>query len=213
MSAVAVETCTCETIGAAPGVRLCPEHFRYWNGDKRLVSISRVIRDTWPIPKSFEAAPPDVLEHARERGVRVDRYAAEFVKTGGVRIEAGEWQEVVDRVQMFAAWWHPLISNWHDAEIQVIFHDDEIAGTADFVVSPGAIWDLKCVSALDPTYYLQLGAYAEMCRRERGGASVYSVGFIHITKDRVKFIEADMEQCIEDWLTLRKMWQLVRKVA
>ena len=205
MSTAVAVACVCGSIGAS-GIRLCPEHHKYYLGDKELASVSRVIRETWPIKKSFEYADPVVLEHARERGVRIDHYAAEYVKTGKVRILAGEWREVVERVQMFAEWWRRRETK---AATQVIFHDDEVAGTADFLTTNGDIWDLKCVSAIDPTYFLQLGAYADLCEKQHGTAG--NLAFIHLPKEGPRFIAADLQQCRDDWRTLRQMYLMVKR--
>ncbi len=206
---LAVAPCTCGSIGADPNVvRLAECHHRYFKGDKRLASVTTIIRDTWPLKKDFEAADPAVLEHARERGIRVDRYISAFVTGGGVRIPAGEWQEVVELVQKFVPWWSEMGKG--KAKAQVLLHDDEIAGTCD-IVQEHFILDLKTVYNLDATYALQLGAYAELYEKTFGVEPV-GVGLIHLTKRHAKprWVPMDLAECRRDWRTLRAMWNMVR---
>lgn len=217
MSAVAETACSCQSIGADPAVvRFCEPCHRYWRGDKKLASVSSVIREMWPFKKNFDGADPAVLEHARERGSRVDAYLSEYIRSGRVRIVAGEWREVVDRTQAVIQWWR---GQQHDgafkATPQQVLADDDIAGTADIVSSWGFIMDLKNVSALDPTYWLQIGAYAHLYRAQYGEAA-RGGALIHVTqpKDRpvsVKLVEVDIQECENDWLCLRAAWSMANR--
>lgn len=213
LAAAPILACTCQTIGAPAGVRLCEEHHRYWNADKQLQSVTRIIRETWPLKKEFEKADPEVLEHARERGIRVDKYVSAFVTGGGVRIPAGEWQEVVELVQKFVPWWleTAIPPGKGKAKAQVLLHDDEIAGTCD-IVQEHFILDLKTVYNLDPTYALQLGAYAELYEKTFG-VEPAGVGLIHLTKRHAKpqWVPMDLAECRRDWLTLRSTWAMVQR--
>ncbi len=197
-----MNNCCCESIGAPPEIRFCADHHRYFLGDKKLASVSRVIRECWPIKKSFEYADPAVLEHARERGIRVDRYFEQYLKTGSIRIPNGEWMDVIELIQGLIKWWDA--KGLPTPKTQQIVHDHEIAGTVDLLWSDRII-DLKCVSALDPTYKLQLGAYAEI-------AGVQSIGVIHANAKGVKLVEFDFFKCALDWNTLRDMWSMVNRI-
>jgi hypothetical protein len=215
VSAALQALCVCETLGAPLGaVRFCEGHHRYWRGDKQLMSVSKVIREAWPIKKNFEDAPKDVLEHARVRGVRVDGYFTEFLRSGRVTIAAGEWQEVVERTQAVVGWWQgrdlPVT-----ASPQVILADFEVAGTADWVTSAGWIFDMKNVSALDISYELQIGAYCDLYETQhkvkpQGGA------LVHVSKAKgrpvsVKVAEVDIVRATADWRLLRQCWSMVQR--
>jgi hypothetical protein len=210
MTTVAQSACLCDTIGAPPEIRLCVEHHRYWLGDKKLESVSSVIRDTWPLKKSFEAADPAVLEHARERGIRVDRYASEYVKTGRLRIMAGEWEEVVNLTRKFSMWGCDYVGH---VVPQAILHDGEIAGTCDFLGEFGHIYDLKTVYNLDPTYKLQMGAYADLYERMLGEPAS-GITLLHLTArfDTVREIPLTVDDCKREWRIVREMWELTRRL-
>lgn len=214
MSAIIEATCTCQTIGADPAVvRFAECHHRYFRGDKRLESVTSVIRQVWPIKKNFEDADPWVLEHARDRGVRVDGYFSEYLRSGNVRIQAGEWREVVERTKAVVEWWD---KDWKEPVTpQVILADNEIAGTADIVGDIGFIADLKNVSALDATYWIQVGAYADLFEKQFGHPAQRGA-LIHVTqpKDKpvsVKFVEVELKQAVADWRVCREMWAMVQR--
>ena len=216
MSAIEVAACTCQTIGADPNVVVFHEcHHKYKRGDKELVSVTKVIREAWPIKKNFEAADPAVLEHARDRGVRVDAYFSEYLRSGSVRIVAGEWQEVVGRVKAVIEWWKGFKEP--TARPQVILADDEVAGACDWIAGSGFIYDMKNVSALDPTYWIQVGAYADLYATQEkepcvGGALVH----VSQPKDKpvsVQAVKVDLKQAIADWRTLRATWSMVNRLS
>lgn len=209
MSTTAIASCTCQTIGAPAGVRLCEEHHRYWNGDKQLQSVTRIIRETWPLKKDFEAADPAVLEHARDRGIRVDKYVSAFVAGGGVRIPAGEWQEVVELVQKFVPWWSEIGKG--KAKAQVLLHDEEIAGTCD-IVQGGSIWDLKTTYSLEPTYALQVGIYG-LLYQSMYGCQPEELGIIQVTKRfrEPQALTLNVVETMADAATLLRMWRLVQR--
>lgn len=203
-------TCSCESIGRSD-LRMCPDHHRYWRGDKELTSVSKIIRSCWPVKKNFEDVPPEILEHARERGVRIDAYFTKYVDTGRVRIAAGEWREVVVGLQAVIDWYDARVHSLREvgfiAETQVMLADDTVAGTTDLLFHPlGQIYDLKCVSALDPTYDIQIGAYADM----HGGISE---GYLIQCKIDAKNLQArvtcmpvDIKQAVCDWRHMKQVW-------
>lgn len=202
-----VSNCTCGSIGADQQVvRLSECHHRYWKGDRELTSVTSIIKQCWPIKKSWEDADPAQLEHARERGIRVDRYVSAFVTTGSLRIPAGEWLEVVELVQKFVTWW-PV----RPTEAQVILHDDEIAGTCDLIPRP-RILDLKTVYNLDASYEIQLGAYADLYEKTFG-EEPEGIAIVHLTKRFPKpvLVPLDLKQCREDWRALRSVWSMVQR--
>jgi hypothetical protein len=220
MSTVTEAVCQCVEWdqSQADVVRFCNAegHHKYWRGNKELTSVSKVIRSMWPFKKNFDGVDPVVLDHARERGIRVDTYLSDYIRSGRVRIMAGEWQEVVERSQMVIQWWN---AEQRDGAFQAIpqcvLSDDDIAGTADIVTQWGYIMDLKNVAKLDQTYFLQLGAYAQLYRSQYGQAASGGA-FIHVTqlKDQpvsVKFVEVDIAECEQDWNVLRAAWDMAQK--
>jgi len=209
MSAVLQSTCSCGSIGAS-GIRLCEDHHRYWLGDKELASVTKVLKSTWPLKPDFSAADPHTLEHARERGVRVDKYVSEYLRSGRLRVPAGEWEEVVQLVQSFCLWWK------QDAPVKVqqILHDDEIAGTCD-VLSPQvnvAIWDVKCTYDIEATYPIQLGGYADLYEKMHGVLpAILGVIQIHKRFPHPQVRHYDTMECVRDWRILRETWRMVQR--
>lgn len=212
--------CTCGSIGADPNaVRQCSEHFRIFRGDKRLASVGSVIRDTWPIKKNFEDAAPAVLENARDRGVVCDELFSAWLNGTLISIPAGTRADAVGRFIAVQEWW---VHEFGDApaRAQVLLADHEIAGTVDIVVDwvdppSHLIIDMKNVSAIDPTYHLQLGGYAELYEAQYD-VPVAGIGILHVTqpKDKpvsVKYVDVPVELALKDWRALREMWQVVRR--
>ena len=184
--------CTCGSIGAAPEVRRCDEHHRYFAGDRELTSVSKIIRSVWPVKKDFEAAPADVLENARDRGVCVDTLLTQWVNGKLDTIKAGSTRE--DAVPLFEQ-----AREWIDAQnpssvaAQVMLNDKRVAGTCDLILD-GFIWDVKTVYNLDPSYEVQLGMYAKL------NSYVTGIGILHLNKrfKEPKAIVLDLDRCRRD---------------
>lgn len=210
MSAVQVATCLCETIGKPASIHFCDEHHRYSYGDRKLASFSHVLRTVYPQKAAeLEKIDPGVLEHARERGGRVDQYASEYARTGNVTLPAGEWEEVKERVGIFVDWFEaekPIVRG-----VQQIVYDleDGIAATKDFdFVAQGApaIVDLKCTASPDWTWKLQLGCHA---RYSKNGSDLY---ILHINpklykRGGVKLIPYNSVECLRIYDAARMWWR------
>lgn len=208
----AISLCECETIGAPQQIRFCRDHHRYWFGDRRLASFSHVLNTVYPQKREeLEKLDPEVLEHARERGIRVDRYACEYVTTGRVEIPAGEWQEVLDRLGIFVEWFEktkPIVRG-----VQQIVHDldDGIAATKDFdfvLAGTPVIVDLKNTYSPDWTWKAQLGCHG---RYSKNGADLYA---LHInpklyTKTGYKLIPYSPEECMGIFDAARSWWKVL----
>lgn len=218
----AVSTCCCGSVGAEKRIRFCPDHHRYFLGDKELASVSKVLRVLpqgmcsscgWPI-YSNHVPGCDVranIDHARERGIRVDRYAQEFIRSGRCRVPAGEWTEVRELLKKLIPWLEA--GGLTKARTQVIVHDEEIAGTMDFVLEH-FIQDLKCTYDVDKAYRLQLGAYADLYQKTFGVEPV-GVGVIHVTARyaQPRWNPFNLHECREDWQTVKAMWRLSKRLA
>lgn len=204
--------CNCTIRDNDLKVRLCVTHHRYHIRAKELVSVSAVIKSTWPIPADYSKADPAVLEHARDRGSRVDAYFTEYLNTGAVTIQAGEWTEVLDLLEKLVVWWDANLSfRSSQAKSQVILHDDRIAGTCDVLAAFG-LYDLKTTYNIESTYHLQVGAYADLYL-SMTGQEPPEIGIIHVTRRyaQPKLIPLDLQQCLHDWRVLRAMYELVQR--
>ncbi len=208
--------CKCSVWALDDGkVRMCEPHHRYWLGAKELASVSSVLR-VWPQEPCSSCGLPMLsdhvegcqvkanFDHAHDRGVRVDKYGQEFVRTGQARIVAGEWVEVKELTEKLVVWLQQQ-KNGTPIETQVIVHDDEIAGTLDLRID-GCIADVKATyDAGGMVHRLQLGAYAALSKKD-----VDSVGIVQVTKrfKEAKWMPFDVEECIKQWRIVRAMWSL-----
>lgn len=207
-------TCTCGTL--SPEVTLCVDHHVYYRSGKRLESVSSVIRNTYPIKPDFSKADPEVLEHAKQRGILVDALVCQYLEGKDLFIPRGTPHEVIDEGKIgFQA-----VQKWWDSEkrgavkTQVTLADDEIAGTADILEDDRHVWELKTVSKIEATYRLQIGAYLDL--RGHYGSEC---GIIHCafskggTVATVKPVELNAATCMGDWRVLREMWRLVNRLS
>ncbi len=150
----------------------------------------------------------DNIEHAKHRGIRVDRYATEFLRTGKCVVKAGEWTEVVNLLKKLIPWLEKK-----KFTPQVILHDEAIAGTCDFLAAD-AIADLKCTYDVSFRHCLQLGAYADLSshslHRLPGRLEI-----IHVTErfKEPQIIQYDVAECVNNWRTVKAMWALHRRAA
>ncbi len=134
---------------------------RYTLEGKPLVSVSKVIYSL--IKKSFEGVDEAVLKNAAERGILVEKYATEWLQTGGVETPADERLDVLDRLECFGRWRDAVEPTMIEA--QRLVWSDDAAGMLDFVLSIAGkryIVDLKCTAQPEATWILQVGAYLKM---------------------------------------------------
>lgn len=200
--------CTCADAKVDGSVYYCPACHLYQRNGSKLDSVTSIIRACWPIKKNFEDANQDVLEHARERGVRIDRYFTEYLRTGETRIQVGEWQEVKVGLLAVIDWWRTEVRD--DAQAQVILADDSVAGTAD-IVYKGTVVDLKCVSALDPSYEVQVGGYAQLKGDIEQGLLLHCKIDARAMTAKVKPVEVNLKQAVEDWRLIRSVWEIGKR--
>jgi hypothetical protein len=167
--------------------------------------VTKVIKNTWPIKPDFSAADPEVLENARDRGVVVDDLFSAYVNGTLTKIPGGTRRDAVDLFLKLQKWWD---KRGVKARSQVMLADDEIAGTCDIITEDGWIYDVKATYNIEPTYPIQLGAYAHL-----HGAWPKGIGIIHVTKrfEAPKLIELSLTQCLGDWVTVRALWQVVER--
>ena len=175
-----------------------PIDHRYTLDGKELISVTRLIREQHPIQVDYSRIDPAVLEFARDRGVKVDAYFGEYLRTGAVTIAKGETQEVLERTKAVIDWWESVGAP--PADPQVILTDGEVAGQTDWI-SGGTIYEMKNTSKIDPTYHIQVGAYAELASASEGF-------LVHVTNKGVKVIKVDLWEAMEDWRALKRRWKM-----
>lgn len=207
----AIAACTCVTWEKDDAsVRLCVEHHRYHRGAKRLASVSRVIRETWPLVADFTKADPAVLENARERGIAVDELFSAYVNGTLTKIPAGTRIDARDLFLKAKAWWD---KSGQAGRSQVLLADDETAGTCDLIVG-NVIIDLKTTYNIEATYPIQLGAYADLYEAQTGLACD-GIAILHLTERFAapRWIPLDLETSRNDWRTLRQMYRTVQRLT
>jgi hypothetical protein len=195
--------CTCESPDKT--LRLCAACHRYWMDGRELVSVSRVIEAVYP-KKSFDGADPAVIENARERGSRVDAYMSEYLRTGNVTTAEDERPDVRERLDILIGWFDVNIGAVH-VDCQQIVTDGNVAGMPDF----GFTWngvrrliDLKCTSAPEKAWALQLGAYATLAETTEPGYSVGVCEVLHISPKRYK---SGVKLIQYDPMIVRRQWR------
>lgn len=208
----------CLAIYQTPTVAFCEPCHAYWLNGKQLPSVSQVIRAVYP-QKSFDGVDPAVIENARERGVLVERYLCEYVRTGAVRTDDGERADVLERLDIVIPWWEKNMAD-KAIECQKIVSDGAIAGTADFVFSiPRSgyidyrVIDLKNTASPEKDWPLQGAAYGQLY----GDGVVYGCAVLHVSpkryKEGVKLIEYDYQRAFEWWLKARDWYFAMKEIA
>jgi hypothetical protein len=208
MSITEAAICACQATPRADDiVWCCKACYRYWKGPHRLTSVSKVIHTL--LPTDYSAINPVVLEGARLRGVFVDTYFCEWL-TDPLDViplrDVGSFiapqfpvdgekyaGDTMHRIEMLLEWWQKSGIKCLSAQKIIHSDDDGIAGTMDLSTDRG-IYDLKCVSRLQPAYGLQLGAFASY-----DDSAGQGLGIIHCTKDRVRLVPYDAAKCKRQW--------------
>lgn len=208
MSAI-IAACQCGSI--LPEVSFCEEHHTYSRNGKKLTSVTSLIRQCWPEKKVFDGAKPEVLDHARERGTRIDRYFSEYIRTGGyVQLPHDEWDEVHVGVKALRDWWKGERLDKTAAKAQVIVADNDVAGMADLVCAPTVI-DIKVVHTLDPTYDIQVGGYGDLHGSITEGFLIHCKIDARELTAKVKVVPVDMKQAVTDWRAMRDVWVMAQR--
>lgn len=187
----------------ATDVTLDAESHVYTRGDKRLTSVSGVIKSI--IPTDYSSVDQAVLENARQRGSECDALFSAYVEGRLDSYPVGTRIDVVDLMDKLIPFWDAL--GIRNARAQVILADDEVAGTCD-IISPDVILDLKCVSRTSPTYGIQLGAYRELADGGRDIALIH----VNAAMKAPKLIELNAGDCLHDWEIIRHAWKVVRRL-
>jgi hypothetical protein len=193
-----------------------PTTHQYSRGLQTLTSITQVIRTCWPVRPSWDTVDPAVIENARERGIETDELFSGWINGTLTKIPAGTREDAVERFMAVRSWWLQKFGDSH-ARAQVILADDELAGCCDVLMQAGSIWDLKNTAAIETSYPIQLGGYADLHEKEYGRLP-HSVGVIHVTKPKdrpvsVRLIEFDVAKSVSEWRLLRSFWTMTQRYA
>lgn len=205
-------TCDHATIGADPSiVRFYECCHSYYRGDRRLTSVTSVLKSTWPEKPDFSAAPDGVIESARERGTEVDALFSAWLAGTLDAIPAGTREDSKDLLLKLIPWWQE--TDYREARAQIVLADDEIAGTAD-IVTESAVFDLKTTYNLEPTYRLQVGGYCHLYEAEYGELPE-TCGIIHLTKrfPEPKCIVYDPVTVVSEFRVVLTMWRLTQRLT
>lgn len=202
----------------SPDVTFCEEHHRYARNGNELTSVSKVIRSVWPM-KPYERVDEAVLENARERGVELDNLFCAWLNSGGevFEIPKGTREDARDLLNKTIELWlgDSLIKGIFNT--QVVLADDEIAGMADLIGYTGegyGIYDLKCVSELQPSYRIQLGAYCALWASMHEGQYPKDTGILHVTKSKpAKLVRYEVSIVVSEFNIVRDMWRLTCRLA
>jgi hypothetical protein len=220
--------CLCESPARTREIRFCDLHHRYFFGQEKFDSVSSVIRTM--MPSAYDTVDPAVLENARVRGQLIDKYFSEYVMDVEDLATLDEFQEMIEpffrqdqykkpnqhadncrlRLEALLNWWERrgnALSTGRAVVAQEIVYDEQkrVAGTLD-IGAGDAVYDIKVVSKLQPTYKLQLGAYASM----RGASEV---GIIHVAADKVGLVRYPVDTCILDWLSCWNWFDTRRRLT
>jgi hypothetical protein len=126
------------------------------------------------IKKSFEGVDPEILRNAAERGTLTEKYATEWLSTGGVIVPGDERDDVNQRLECFERWYDRKKPKLIQA--QQLVWSDEVAGMLDFILEiDGQRWlvDMKCTARPEASWALQVGAYASLSQHEGPSAVLH----------------------------------------
>ena len=127
------------------------EQHTYWLGDKRLISVTRLLKKHG-LSTDYSAVNPDVLEKAAKKGTAVHSEIEEYIKNGAVGFtpEFMGYLDLVDEIQ-FAPQESEIVlpsGDIPDTEIDKYI----IAGTADLIgtsICGSTLVDIKTTQRVD----------------------------------------------------------------
>lgn len=197
-------TCDHSTIGADPStVVLYPCCHSYYRGDKRLTSVTQVLK---VLPYDYIGVDEARVENARDRGEEVDRLACAYVVGQLSAIPAGTREDAADLFErLFMPWWDK--QGFRKVEVQKIVTDGEIAGSCD-IKADGVIIDVKSTYDLLPKHRLQVAGYGDL---ENDGSDTI---LLHLSKrlKAAKVVGVSLSDR-HDWRTVRQFWELSQRIA
>jgi hypothetical protein len=206
---------TPESLDKDTKVRFCEEHHRYWRDSIELVSVTRMLRWTWPIkPNADEPVDQRVIDNARDRGVIVDRMFSAYVigKLDPENLPPVR-EDAIDLFNKLRRWWDAQGFTEKNTRSQLLLADGTLAGQCDLFNRDQrpTILDVKCVYDIDLTYQLQVGGYGDLASKMEAYGEIERLVLLHATKrfKEVRVIEVDAKLAMEDWRSLRRMYEVV----
>lgn len=197
MSAVVTEraACECGSIGRTD-LWQC-EHFRIFNGGRRLTSVGRIIAASFPLDPSI---PSDVLENARDRGQEADQLFADWLRGKLDRMPIGTRKDSEALFRKLVRWFQG--QSFSTVAVQVVLGCEDYGGVLDLRLD-GAPTDLKATYNIEHTARLQVAAYDDLCGAGQRGQ------ILHVTEryDVPRLVPLT-QQDYDDWRLLRDHWRM-----
>ena len=165
------------------------EQHTYWLGDKRLISVTRLLKKHG-LSTDYSAVNPDVLEKAAKKGTAVHSEIEEYIKNGAVGFtpEFMGYLDLVDEIQ-FAPQESEIVlpsGDIPDTEIDKYI----IAGTADLIgtsICGSTLVDIKTTQRVDVrSCAWQLSLYERLA-----GVKFDRMFIFHLREEASKIIEIE----------------------
>jgi hypothetical protein len=203
--------CYCSSFEKPDGkLRFCADHHRFFIDDRELPSVTKVLKACWPVKPNFAAAPPDVLENARQRGSDLDALCSAYVAGTLDRIPKGTREDVKELFLKAQPWFDEALKTG-PLKTQERLTDGNIAGITDFT-GAAIVFDLKGTYDIEPYYPVQVGGYIQLYEAQYQ-RKVEAAGILHVTARLTKprWIPLDPEECLTDWKILRRTWEMAQR--
>ncbi len=191
---------------------------RYHIEGKPLESVTRAIKFCWPNKPSFDAAPPNVLEHARHRGERVDYWVCEYARTSG-EIDIEDDPDVVESVELFDKWWNKVKPVYlYD---QRMVWNEYFCGKLDLMLmieNRACIIDVKRTYNEEETWPIQVGGYLDLYNHTPRGDqfNVEETAVLHIHprfKNGYIYRRYDAAEAVRWWRATADFYQTVKAIT
>lgn len=203
MSTVTVPAnCCCGSIGRTD-LRQCPVDFHIWNGDVRLVSVGRVLRTFFPLPK----IAPEILEEARLRGQQVDDLFCRWLTNNLRMLPSNTRFDSRDLFQKLTKWWDR--QNFKHVGVQVLVGNTRHGGKCDLLLDDIVV-DLKCTSKIEESHKLQVVAYYEILKSM--GRKVTGCAILHVNKNKdPELVPLEPMPLVHDWIKLSDAYEVMER--
>lgn len=193
---------------------------RYHIEGRPLESVTKVIKAVWPNKPTFENAPLHILEHARNRGERVDFWVCEYAKHNG-NIDIDDDADVVQSVEYFDKWWRSKKPTYIDHQRTVWSERLGVCGKFDLLLEFDgivAIVDVKRTHNEEQTWPIQVGAYRDLYHHMTVGDNFHisDVAVLHIHprfKSGYIYRRYNTNDAVQAWRNTVAFWQTVRAMT
>lgn len=186
--------------------------------------MTTIIKRMWPERSTFDDAPIHVLENARYRGERVDFWACQYAKNGGVDVEEPDDEignAIAQRVGIFDEWWRRVNPGYIDDQRIVFDTSMMVCGKFDLLLNidgKAAIVDIKCTHNPEATWPIQLGGYRSIYHRTPKPEQLLidEVAALHIHPRFSKgyiYRKYDPQKVSEYWDSTVRFWKTVQTLT